>query len=169
MEEARQYCAQIRSLQEETKSTWSDVAQSLRWLEEEGGHYTDNDVARRAKEITQGGSGEESPTIEKNAGIGSGVEVTHPSISKFEGSGQKQSYLNWIDNNAASGYVLNVRSEDLDPMFHSADCAHLRPSADRDGVVTKCAKLCSVDYLSLRKKGQALAEGRLRYCENCDA
>lgn len=169
LEEARQYCARIRSLQERTESTWFDVAQALLWLEEEGGHYTDYEVARRANEITRRVSGDESPKVEKDAGIGSGVEVNDSRIRKFEGSGQEQAYLNWIDNNAASGFVINVRAEGFDPMVHSADCPHLRPGADQDVRVTKYAKLCSVDYASLRKKGQALAQGRLRYCDNCDA
>lgn len=163
-EEARHFCSRIQSHQEDWKSSHTDISGALQVLEARGESYSSRELARKAEKIT--GMGRESRRKDKSGSLS--VTIDHPKIRMFEGPGEHEGFIDWIDRNASEGFVLNLAGEDSDPVMHSARCSRLRPDPKRDRTATSCVKLCSKDREVLRGKALNLAKSTIELCSHCE-
>jgi hypothetical protein len=163
-EEAKYFCSRIRGYQGDRKSPYVDISGMLQVLESRAGSYSDRKLAREAEEIT---SAKRLESEEEERDTSSRIVIDDPKIEKFAGTGEHQAFIDWIDRNAAEGFVLNLKGRDSDPVIHSARCSHLRPDPQQDRVATARAKLCSTDREVLRRKALNLAECKIVLCEHC--
>lgn len=166
--DASDYCDSIRDLQEGNRSSDSDIAEALHYLQKKDYSCSDHRVARAATRVTRGLNHtlEDALTQPTDGKIRVGTNT--PLIREFQGPNQHEEFVSWLNHNNTDGYVLNLREADRDPMLHSADCPHLRQTPADEEILTGRPKLCARDRNLLKKKGQNIAEETLQYCQHCD-
>jgi hypothetical protein len=154
--EARDPCLQVQKLQEGEKSSHSEIAGAVLKLHGRGGPYTKQEIARVS---------EETPLQLEEKKTGKIAE--DPAVLLFEGTLAHQDFLDWIDRNAHKGFVINVRGQRENPVFHTARCSHLRPDPKKDKKTTTREKLCSTSRRALKRKATNFSK-KLELCTHCD-
>lgn len=154
-QEAQELCSTVQDLQDE-KSSHSEIAEAILWLENRGGPYTDLEIARKAEQMPLRGGKKRVETIAED-----------PKVLRIEGILAHQEFLDWIDRYAHNGFVLNVRGEGRNLILHTARCPALRPDPRRGNKMTTHPKLCSTNLKALRKEGTNFSN-KIEHCPQCD-
>lgn len=154
-QQARRLCFKVQDLQS-VKSSHSEIADAILWLQNRGGPYTNREIARIAEHMPLQGGEKRAQTLTED-----------PEVLRFEGTLVHQEFLDWIDRYSHNGFVLNVRGKHRNLILHAARCSALRPDPEKASKMTTHPKLCSTNLKALRKEGTNFSN-KIEHCAQCD-
>lgn len=154
-QEARRLCSRIQEMPTSGDSSFWDIADAVLILESSEDSPEDKAIAQLARKMPCPGKRRVETVAED------------PEVLCFEGALAHKEFLDWIDRYEHGGFVLNVRSQERNPVMHTARCSHLRPDPRTDRKSTSSKKLCSTGKQALRGKA-AKYSLRLELCTHCD-
>lgn len=169
--EALSFCERVLNHPQAEKATASDIADALFYITEKGLHSSVRGVAKYAEKVATGQvvvDRKDASSIERS-GEDAFYEVDEDEeFKRFEGCGDHQAFIDWIDEKGANGFVLNLKNEEEVPILHSACCSHLKPNPNSGNKATVHPKVCSTNRQALKNKARRLSGGTVEYCSYCD-